>query len=40
MEQDHLNDYRELGYAVVRGVFAGAEVRALAEAFDASMRAA
>jgi ectoine hydroxylase-related dioxygenase (phytanoyl-CoA dioxygenase family) len=34
MEQDHLNDYRELGYAVVRGVFAGAEVRALAEAFD------
>jgi ectoine hydroxylase-related dioxygenase (phytanoyl-CoA dioxygenase family) len=34
MEKDYLSDYREHGFAVVRGVFDGAEVRELAAAFD------
>jgi ectoine hydroxylase-related dioxygenase (phytanoyl-CoA dioxygenase family) len=34
MEKDYLSDYREHGFAVVRGVFDGAEVHELAAAFD------
>lgn len=35
----HVATYREQGFAVVRGVFAPAEVAVLAEAFDAEWRA-
>jgi ectoine hydroxylase-related dioxygenase (phytanoyl-CoA dioxygenase family) len=33
-EPSHLDDFRRRGYAVVRGVFAPAEIAELAEAFD------
>src|SRR3546814_6891465 len=34
MADAYLEDYREQGFAVVRGVFALAEMREMAEAFD------
>ena len=34
MDRAYLDQYRELGYAVVKGVFGPDEVRELAAAFD------
>jgi len=34
MTQDHVTEYRQHGYAIVRGVFDTAEVAALADSFD------
>jgi hypothetical protein len=36
MSRDHLDHYREHGFAVVKGIFDPAEVAELAEAFERS----
>ena len=34
MDHDHLNDFRDKGFAIVRGVFGSAEVAEMAAAFE------